>query len=37
LRIAAVEAEISMNQALKEAVDLWLNEQKKKARKEGKK
>ena len=30
LRIAAIEAGVSMNQAVKEAVELWLKEHKRK-------
>lgn len=30
LRIAAIEAGVSMNQAVKEAVEIWLKEQKRK-------
>jgi predicted HicB family RNase H-like nuclease len=30
LRIAAIEAGVSMNQAVKEAVEMWLKEQKRK-------
>ena len=33
LRIAAIEAGVSMNQAVKEAVELWLKEQKRRAKK----
>lgn len=31
LRIAAIEVGVSMNQAVKEAVEMWLKEQKRKA------
>jgi predicted HicB family RNase H-like nuclease len=33
LRIAAIEAGVSMNQAVKEAVEIWLKEQKRRVKK----
>jgi predicted HicB family RNase H-like nuclease len=32
LRIAAIEAGVSMNQAVKEAVELWLKEKRRRAK-----